>query len=102
MNHNLAFDIGANKGNVIKLLVQKGFKKIVGIEANPSTYKKACKRFKNSECITLLNNLVSTVSGNMMDFWINEYNPISTASRKFMETFSNDKHKKWKIGRAHV
>lgn len=54
---SLAFDIGANRGQSIDVLLQKGYDTIISVEANPYLYQMLSEKY-NSNSIILYNNVV--------------------------------------------
>ena len=92
----LIFDIGANHGE----FSQKCFNdfkdiKIVAVEANSSLVEKLKIRFFNKN-ITVLDNLMSTNSGEEIDFYLNDSaDTISTASKFWITNSRFSNNYKW-------
>jgi FkbM family methyltransferase len=79
----LVFDIGYNHGEFSQAILTKYPDcKVIGLEANPSLYEKGKNSFSS---ITLINKLVSDLTGEKKKFYINYQDGISTASEDFMK-----------------
>lgn len=79
---NLVFDIGYNKGEFSKAILDKYPKcKVVAVEANPVLCDPVF-----GDSIILINNLVGSEVGKEELFYINYQNGISTASQQWMES----------------
>lgn len=74
-------DIGANKGSFTDAYLSKFANiNLILIEANPFLCDFLKNKYKNFNNVTVLNNLVSSESEKLIDFYLNDNHVISTAS----------------------
>ena len=84
--NNLIVDIGANIGSFTKAWIKKHPDyTFICVEANPELIPVLQQEFAGRENVIILNNLVSDKDGELVDFWVNEDNNYSSASRKWIE-----------------
>jgi FkbM family methyltransferase len=84
---NLIFDIGFNVGEFTQTCFNK-YKdcSVIAVEANPNLANNASPHFFTNYNFSLLNNVVSNVEGEEIDFYISpNATGVSTASTEFME-----------------
>jgi FkbM family methyltransferase len=84
---NLIFDIGFNVGEFTQTCFNK-YKdcSVIAVEANPNLANNASPHFFTNYNFSLLNNVVSNVEGEEIDFYISHNaTGVSTASTEFME-----------------
>jgi FkbM family methyltransferase len=84
---NLIFDIGFNVGEFTQTCFNK-YKDciVIAVEANPNLCKSVSQHFFTNYNFSLLNNLVSNIEGDEIDFYISHNaTGVSTASTEFME-----------------
>jgi FkbM family methyltransferase len=84
---NLIFDIGYNEGEFTEACFTKyPTASVIAVEANPNLCNMLQRNFSLNYNFLLLNNLVSNVVGEGIDFYINpSASGISTASTHFMQ-----------------
>ena len=84
---NLIFDIGFNVGEFTQTCFNKYPNcSVIAVEANPNLVNSASPHFFTNYNLSLLNNLVSDVEGESLDFYIShKATGVSTASTEFME-----------------
>lgn len=84
---NLIFDIGFNVGEFTQTCFNKYPNcSVIAVEANPNLANSASPHFFTNYNLSLLNNLVSDVEGESLDFYIShKATGVSTASTEFME-----------------
>ena len=77
----LIFDIGANRGAFTdKCLHEYKQAKIILVEPNDGLYHLLTQKFSYNKNITILSEVVSTVSDELIDFYISDCDVISTSS----------------------
>ena len=83
---NLIFDIGFNVGEFTQTCFNKYPNcSVIAVEANPTLVNNASPHFFTNYNFSLLNNLVSNVEGEEIDFYISHATTgVSTASTEFM------------------
>jgi FkbM family methyltransferase len=83
---NLIFDIGYNEGEFTEVCFGKyPNASVIAVEANPNLCSVLKREFSVNYNFLLLNNLVSNVVGEDIDFYIShESTGVSTASTEFM------------------
>ena len=83
---NLIFDIGFNVGEFTQTCFNKYPNcSVIAVEANPTLVNNASSHFFTNYNFSLLNNLVSNVEGEEIDFYISHATTgVSTASTEFM------------------
>jgi FkbM family methyltransferase len=83
---NLIFDIGFNVGEFTQTCFNKYPNcSVIAVEANPNLAKNVSPHFFTNYNFSLLNNLVSNVEGEEIDFYISHATTgVSTASTEFM------------------
>jgi len=84
---NLIFDIGYNEGEFTEVCFGKyPNASVIAVEANPNLCVNPKRNFSLNYNFLLLNNLVSNVVGDAIDFYISPYaSGVSTASTEFMK-----------------
>jgi hypothetical protein len=84
---NLIFDIGFNVGEFTQTCFNKYNEcSVIAVEANPNLVSSVSQHFFTNYNFSLLNNLVSDMEGEELDFYINpSASGISTASTQFMQ-----------------
>jgi FkbM family methyltransferase len=84
---NLIFDIGFNVGEFTQTCFNKYPNcSVIAVEANPNLANNASPHFFTNYNFSLLNNVVSNVEGEEIDFYISHNaTGVSTASTEFME-----------------
>lgn len=93
---NLIFDIGANQGLFSDRCISVfPSTKIILIEPNPFLVSKLKEKYNNIENITILNNLVSENSEELIDFYISNADTISTASKDWITSSRFSKNYSW-------
>ena len=84
---NLIFDIGFNVGEFTQTCFNK-YKEcsVIAVEANPNLCNAVSQHFFTNYNFSLLNNLVSNIEGEEINFYISHNaTGVSTASTEFME-----------------
>jgi FkbM family methyltransferase len=84
---NLIFDIGFNVGEFTQTCFNK-YKdcNVIAVEANPNLCNSVSQHFFTNYNFSLLNNLVSNIEGEEINFYISHNaTGVSTASTEFME-----------------
>jgi FkbM family methyltransferase len=84
---NLIFDIGFNVGEFTQTCFNK-YKEcsVIAVEANPNLCNSVSQHFFTNYNFSLLNNLVSNIEGDEINFYISHNaTGVSTASTEFME-----------------
>jgi len=85
IKNELIFDIGANKGCFSKKCLEiYSEPKIIMVEANDELANNLKNNFASNN-IVVLNNLVSTNSGEKLNFFVSNADTISTASKDWIE-----------------
>jgi FkbM family methyltransferase len=81
------YDIGANKGEFTErnLHIHNTDCEYILVEANPSLAKFLEDKFKNNTNVKILNNCISNVDNEDIDFYISSEDTLSTASIKWIE-----------------
>jgi FkbM family methyltransferase len=84
---NLIFDIGYNEGEFTEVCFGKyPNASVIAVEANPNLCVNPKRNFSLNYNFLLLNNLVSNVVGDAIDFYISPYaSGVSTASTEFIK-----------------
>lgn len=74
---NIAFDIGANKGDYARVFSWLGFNKIVAVEPDRSAFEKLNRRFNNSKKVVVMPYAISDKEGET-EFYESSMNELST------------------------
>lgn len=93
----LIFDIGANKGNFTDkcISVFENNLNILLVEPNPNLYEILVNKYKNYKNVKILDNILSSKSGEFIDFYLCRADGISTASLNWINNSRFSKHFQW-------
>jgi len=92
---NLVFDIGANIGNFTQECLNKyNDCKVILVEPNDDLVVKLKNRFSNNN-VVIINKVISSKSGEYLDFFISDANTISTASKDWVDNSRFSNNYKW-------
>jgi len=78
--NKIAFDIGCNEGTITQYFL-KNYDIVVSVDGNPSM----CNIVKSKyDCgkLKIYNNIVSSTTGEIIDFYVSPINTISTVEKK--------------------
>jgi FkbM family methyltransferase len=90
----LAIDIGCNKGKVVDFFLNEGYDRVIAVDANIAVCNVVSKIFIDKP-VTVLNYLMSNVNNELIDFYISNYDVISSASLDWIEHGRFTGKKKW-------
>lgn len=96
----LILDIGANVGLFTSAWLKSNpNNRIVCVEANPALIANLEGLFYGNENVTVLNKLVSNISGAKVDFYVQDQHTLSTACKEWVSDsrFANQTHFNKKI-----
>jgi FkbM family methyltransferase len=90
----LAFDIGANKGNKTKALLQSGFN-VIALEPEKKSISTLKYRFEKNPKVTIIEKGVSSTEG-VTEIYITEARSgLNTMNTKWKETLHNKEESRW-------
>lgn len=80
----MIFDIGANRGDVVFLGMQKGFNKVVALEPAPKIYKELVSNFLYDTRVIPLKLAVSNSIDKTIEFYEAEEDGLSTINKEWL------------------
>jgi len=91
----LCFDIGANKGRFVKMLLEHNVNKIVAVEPQILAFTKLYKRYYKNEKVVLINKGLDEKECKKIIKICEAVNTISTFSNEFITETSKERFKKF-------
>ena len=80
----MLFDIGANRGDAVVVGLNKGFTKIIAIEAAPKIYKELVSNFIYDTRVICIRAAVSDVDNQRIEFYEAEEDGLSTLNKDWL------------------
>jgi len=80
----LLFDIGANRGDAVAAGLNKGFDKIIAVEAAPRVFKSLVSNFIYNPAVVPLCYAVSDTTGNVVEFYECVEDGLSTLDKQWL------------------
>lgn len=93
-DNKLIFDIGANKGNKIKVFRKMGFE-VIGLEPELTALSTLEYRFKNDKNVKIVNKGVSNQEGELDIFITASRSGLNTLNQKWTEIVEENKDGRW-------
>lgn len=78
------FDIGANRGDAVFVGLQKGFDKIIAVEAGPKVFKELVKNFIYEKKVIPINFAVSDMDNDQIEFYECIEDGLSTIEKSWL------------------
>ena len=80
----MLFDIGANRGDAVVAGLNKGFTKVIAIEAAPKIYKELVSNFIYDTRVTCIRAAVSDIDNQRIEFYEAEEDGLSTLNKDWL------------------